>query len=474
MAIPSIMNTGNSGLVAAKTAIATTGHNITNANTEGFSRQRVITEAADAAGGRFSNVGVGMGTHVTRVERINDEYIEKQLRNSQKEFSHFEEKDLLLKQVEDVFNEMNGDGLNRLVSKFFNEFRKLSQEPESPAFRESLREASQAMVNDFHRLRSEVDEVRKHIDAKIEGYTKEVNSLSGQIAELNGQIRQEEVKGHSPNDLLDKRDLALKRLSSFLDVAMHKDNNDHYNVDIRGVGPLVTSVFHETLSAERTPADDQGKPEQAYDLISTGTARGTITHQIKGGKLGALVETRDRTLSTILSRLDEMAYSLTTAVNDVHVQGFTLNGMQGVRFFNPLEERDRAAEFISLSDEVRSSANNIATAVEPDSPGDNRIAIGIARLQNEKFLGDGSSTADEWYNSIVSDVGVASSRNRFSLNQQKDIMTQLNKVREQISGVSIDEETANLLQFQHVFDASAKVIQIADEMFKTVLALKRD
>jgi flagellar hook-associated protein 1 FlgK len=123
---------------------------------------------------------------------------------------------------------------------------------------------------------------------------------------------------------------------------------------------------------------------------------------------------------------------------------------------------------------VKASVNNIATGLVPDAPGDNRVAIGISRLQNEKLVDHGNATLDEWYNSIVSDVGVANQRNRFALNQQKDIMTQLGKIRDQISGVSIDEETTNLLQFQHVFDASAKVIQVADELLKTVLSLKRD
>ena len=88
-------------------------------------------------------------------------------------------------------------------------------------------------------------------------------------------------------------------------------------------------------------------------------------------------------------------------------------------------------------------------------------------------MNDGRANIDEWYNSIVSDVGVASSRTKSAINHQHDIMTQLNKMRDQISGVSLDEETANLMQFQHTYDASAKVIQVADEMLKTVLDLKR-
>ena len=476
MAIPSILNTGRSGMVAAKAAISTTGHNIANANVEGFSRQRVITESAEAGVGRVGGgrATFGAGTQIARVERVNDEYVEKQIRNSQRHLSNTEEKDSSLRQLEDIFNEMNGDGLNRLVSKFFNEFRKLSDEPENAALRQSVREASQSMINDFHRIRKEVDEVRRHLDSRLEGYTSEINSLTTELVGLNEKIRNIEPAGGVPNDLLDKRDQALKKLASYLDYSTHYDRNGNLNIDIQGVGVLMSAGTSEKFSVDRTPANENGKANQSFDVKTSGNAGGVVTQQLKGGKIGAVIEVRDKTITTILSRLDEMAYTLTESVNAIHREGVTPDGVRGVDFFRPCSERDRAAEFIGLSMEVENSVNNIATAVAPDSPGDNRIALAISRIQNEKILNDGHATADEWFNSIVSDVGVVTGRNRAVMNQQKDIMNQLGKVREQISGVSVDEETANLLQFQHVFDASAKLIQVADDMLKTVLGLKRD
>jgi flagellar hook-associated protein 1 FlgK len=474
MGIPSILNTGYSGMIASKAGMATSGHNIANSNTEGYSRQRVVTEAADPNGGKIGRNLIGTGTKVARVERVHDEYIEKQIRNSQKDLDHFEEKELALKQVEDIFNEMNGDGLNRLISRFFNEFRKLSQEPESPAVRQSVREATQAVVNDFHRVRKEIDGVRNHLDSRIEGYIGQVNKLAHQISDLNHKVRAVEVSGGSPNDLLDQRDVALRKLTSLVDINTYKDKQGNYNIDIKGVGPLLSGVSIEALSVERTDADEEGKPEGAFDIRAAGNVSGTITHSIKGGRLGALLEARDRTVSSILDRLDRLAFTLVNEVNDIHVQGYNQNGLGNINYFASLDSMDRAAEFISLSDEVQANVSNIATAFEPEAPGDNRIALAIAQLQGEKLLNNGYATFDEWYNSIVSDIGVAASHNRFSMTQQKDIMTQLNKVRDQVSGVSIDEETTSLLQFQHAFDASAKVIQAADEMLKTVLALKKD
>jgi flagellar hook-associated protein 1 FlgK len=144
-----------------------------------------------------------------------------------------------------------------------------------------------------------------------------------------------------------------------------------------------------------------------------------------------------------------------------------------VDFFKPLAGTERASQYIGLSDAVANDVNQIAAGATPDSPGDNRIAVAISQLQNMRMMEHGNSTIDAFYNGMVSDVGVVAGRNRNALVQQKDISMQLDKMREQISGVSMDEETANLLQFQRAFDASAKVISVADQCLETVLNLRR-
>jgi len=472
MGLPNVLNTGHSGMMAAKAGVATSGHNVANANTEGYSRQRVQT-TTNTPRSVGSKGMVGTGTLIDRVDRINDEYIEKQVRNSGRDLAHMEEKDLMLKQVEDIFNEMDGEGLNRLMSKFFNEFRKLGNDPDSEAVRQSVREASQAMVSDFRRLRKEVEDVRMHIDARIEGQVGEINALATEIKDMNIRIKTAALGGAAPNDLLDKRDQLLRKLGSYMDLSMHKDNHGNFIVDIRGVGPLIAGPEVQRFAVERSPADDQGKPENALDVKSSSSANSIITHSVKGGKMGALLSVRDNTLSTIMERLDELAYGVSESVNQIHRQGFSRNGVQGIDYFKQMDTKHRAAEFIGLSDHVSASVNNIAAALVPDAPGDNRIAVAIANVQNLRLMNEGKSSMDDYFNSIVSDVGVLSARNKSTMNQQRDIQQQLGKMRDQISGVSIDEETTNLLQYQHVFDASAKVISVADEMLKTVLDLRR-
>ena len=474
MALLNVFQSGKSGMTTAKAGIATAGHNISNANTEGFSRQRIKSEAEVSKqimgqGGPY----VGEGTRLSKVERINDQYLEKQLRDGGRDLAHHEEKQVFLNQIEDVFNEMNGDGLNRLITRYFNDFRKLSNEPTSEAIRQSVRESSQAMVNDFNRIRNEVETVRGHIDTRIDGNMKELNALAEQVKVLNVKISQASIQGNDANDLEDRRDSMIKKMATFVDLTTNKDNNNMVNIEVRGVGPLVTGPTAQAYHLGRSPASVDGSPENSLQVSRSPFGSEYITSQFQSGKIGALVETRDKAISTVLDRLDQLAFSVTQSVNEIHQKGFTSDGQTGLNFFNPLDVVTGAASKIALSNHVKNSTGNIATALQPEAPGDNRNALAIANLQNAHFMSNGQTTMDDFYNSIVSDIGVASARNNEALGQTKSILTQLEKVREQVSGVSIDEETTNLMQFQHAFDASARVIKVADEMLEAVINLRR-
>lgn len=474
MGVGNVFQTGRTGMMAAKAGVATTGHNITNANTEGYSRQRVQLATETPRPGPGTGNFIGSGVKIDRVERVNDEYLEKQIQNGTRDLSMMEEKDQTLRQVEDVFNEMNGEGLNRLMGRFFNEFRKLANDPNSQAVRESVREAAQAMVTDVKRLHKEMSEAQRHIDSKITGHVQQLNAWTRELTELNQKIKELEIGNEKAQvgDLRDRRDLVVKNIASLVDVTTHKNEKGDINVEIRGVGPLVNSRNAEQLSVFRSPRDEEGKSENALDIISTGQS-GVLTHLLKGGKLGGLLEVRDKAVSSVMDRLDQMAITMSETVNSIHKEGVNREGVQGVLFFKPIANKLNAAQALDLSDDIQRSSNAIATAAQFDSPADNRIAIAISGLQGSRLMADGTSTLDDFYNSIVSDVGVMSSKNRATLNQQKNITQQLQKMREQISGVSIDEETANLMQYQHAFDASARVISVADEMVRTVLDLKR-
>ncbi|MEK7691157.1 MAG: flagellar hook-associated protein FlgK, partial [Bdellovibrionota bacterium] len=381
MAIPNVLNTGRSSMIAAKAAISTAGHNVSNTNTEGFSRQRVHTEAIAGRESTGARGMIGRGTNIGSVDRLNDLYLEKQIRNAKRDVSNSEEKEMALRQLEDTFNESNGEGLNSLLSRFFNEFRKLGNQADSEAVRQSVREATSAVVNDFRRIRKEVSNIRDHIDARIEGHVQELNGLANELKDLNTRVRTITLSGGQPNDLLDNRDLVLKKMGTYAELNMYQDSDGNYVVDVVGMGPLVAGSQVEKFETYRSKANENGKPEGSLDIKSSASANAYVTHLIKGGRLGALVNARDETLSMIVKRVDEMAYAISKSVNDVHRVGVTRDGFTGINFFRDLDGPDRAAEFIDLSDDVKKDANKIAAGLEADAPADNRVAVTIAGLQ---------------------------------------------------------------------------------------------
>ncbi len=474
MGVLTVLQNGKTGMAAAQAGIATSGHNISNANTEGYSRQRVTTEAKNPNQASYANGSfIGNGVKISNVSRINDSFLERQIRDGSRELAYHDEKQLSLGQIEEVFNEMDGDGLNRIVARFFNDFRRLSNEPSNEALKQAVRESSIALSNDFKRIRNTLVERQSHIDSKLEGQLREFNDLADRLRGLNVKIHDAEISGREANDLHDQRDLILKRIGEFTTVSVMKDSEGMMNVNIPGIGPLVTGPNVERFHYGRGPADlENGSPENSIQIRRSPHAKEAVTHLFKGGKLGAMIEVRDQSVQKALERLDRLAHGIANSVNDLHVQGYSSHGAGGNPFFKPIMAVSGAASNLNLSDAIRADARNIATGYQPDAPGDNRMAQEIANLQNVRIF-DGQTTFDDFYNGIVSDVGIASQRAREAFGQQKGIVTQMGKMREQLSGVSVDEEVTNLMQWQHAFDASAKVIKIADDMYETILGLRR-
>ena len=132
-----------------------------------------------------------------------------------------------------------------------------------------------------------------------------------------------------------------------------------------------------------------------------------------------------------------------------------------------------AASDIDLSQSVKSDLSNISTALSPNSPGDNRVAIAISKLQHERVMDDSTSTLEEMFLKTVGKVGLESGKAKLEAEQSEGLIAQAKSIRERISGVSIDEETANMVRYQHAYEAAAKVMQTANEMFDTVISIKR-
>lgn len=463
---------GNSGLQASKSSLSTVGHNIANVNTEGYSRQRVEQTAGPTLPATKGNAGSGV--RMLGVTRTNDEYLNRRIEQEAKNFGFAEERDVYLSQAEQIFNEANTDGLNRLTTQFFNEFRKLSVEPENQAIRAAVREASSRLVADIRRMDAELKEVQTNIDYRINGYITEFNALLKEVRDLNALIDKTTLGDNlaSP-DLLDKRDNAMKRLGAMADISVAKDEKNRVTITLAGKIAVVNGGDYTPLAGMRTPENKEiGKRGGSLSVVANDPLPVDLTPYIKGGRLGSLIEVRDKDLSSCQNQLNDVAFSISKSVNEIHQQGYGLDGGTGRKFFEDLTSFDSAAEKIKVAEPIMNSLEAIATARQPNAPGDNRIAVAISNLSSIKGLvSDKDRTIADLYNTMVGELATKAAASERAVNFQRDIMTQLEGFRESLSGVNLDEETTNLVRFQHAYAANAQVLKVADEVTGTIFSL---
>ena len=471
----SLLNIGHTGLTASRKRLATSGHNISNANTEGFSRQRAPQETTPPIGS--GDIILGTGTQIARVERVHDRYLEKKLGLSITDHQFYKERSFQLSEVEKVFNEIDIVGLNNLLNKFFNSFRELSKQPENQAIRNVIREDAKQLTRYFKRIKTALNQAQFNMDKRVSGAVGEINLLLRQIAKLNIKITQLEGEGGETGDLRDQRDLKIRQLAEFLELNVYQDNNGQYTVNAVGVGSLVSSGHVQEFDDQKSSKSESYIPG-GVEIYFKDRPHYVISHRLSSGRLRAILDTRNIELKSLQKHIDDLAFDLANAVNAIHREGFAhkteaFEKSTGIDFFNISQERYGAAENFGISDAIEQDIQNIVTARQANAPGDNRIALAIAELQYAKLLDNGISTFEDFYLKEIGKIGAETRASRVNEEQSLGILAQNKALRERVSGVSIDEETADMIRFQHAFDASARVMSVADEMFKTVLGIKK-
>lgn len=464
-----LMDIGRRGMVLSQTALNTTSHNIANRSTEGYSRQRVELATNPAIDeGRYR---IGTGARLAGINRVNNPWLEKQIEQEGSNFSYLESKANALASMENVLNEQNVEGINGAISKFFNSFRELANNPESAVPRTQVRESAQALISTLQSAKRQIDSAAQGVYKNVENKIGEVNAMAKEIANLNEKILNIEITEGQANDERDRRDLLLKKLSETMNISYAEDpKTGMINVMAGNTASLVAGT---TATSLRTDMSENEGQRIIYDL--TGGTPFDVTEQFKGGAVGASLSVAgpDGIISQLGQSIDELAYNIANEVNRAHVEGFDRYNQQGQTFFDIPHDGTFSIDKMSLNKEILKDVGLIAAASKPNSPGDNNVAHVIQNLQFRSILGDGQYSFDNFYNSKVGEIGLMTQRNQSALESQKNTLDQLKNTRETISGVNLDEEAAKMIEFQKSYEASARMIRVADELFDTVLNLKR-
>jgi len=466
--ISAMLDVGKRSLSNSQTALQTVSHNIANKSTEGYSRQRVdlVTNVPIGEG----NIRIGMGARAGSVSRTNNPWLEKQIQKEGQNMGFMDSRADALGRVEQVYNEQMNKGLNQYVTEFFNGFRELSNNPESLTSRTLVRESANALSKDFKRVNDQLKGIQDDLDGQILTNVEEINQLTKELSQLNEKIQVVEVQGIPANDERDRRDLLIKKLSEKIDINWAEGKDGLVTVTAGNTAVLVSGSSQSSLKASRT--DERDRVEIFYRPSENGSLF-KVTEQMKGGKIGGALEVRDQLIEEHLNTIDNLAFSVAKEVNTIHVEGFDRSGRKGVLFFDMPEKVKGAAEGMKLNETVSLDVGRIASAARPNAPGDNTIANMISSLQFRKVMDQGGSTFDDFYNSQVGQIGAITQRAMKSQESQRNILSQLGNIRESISGVSLDEEATKMIEMQKAYDAAARMIRTADEMFDTILSLKR-
>jgi len=460
------------GLYASQTAMNVIAHNVSNANTDGYSRQVVNISATDP----FTNPSfykplstgqLGTGAEVISISRMRDSRIELQIRNNVELVNEYESKAEVFSMMEAIFNEPGSVGLNSLIDDFFNQFNELSSAPESSVVRAQVRQSSESLTDYFNKLYGDLTDLSEDIDDNVRITVTGINSLLNQIGDVNQLITGIIPTGDDPNDLLDKRDYLLGQLSEYVGIDVSEQGDGAVNVYIGGRLVVQRDIVKELAVVDDTANYNYSAIKMADDLDGESVA-------VSGGEIKGLIDARDSSefgVRHYINELDTLAYNLINKVNAQHRTGFGLDSVGNRNFFTPVSLQD-ASGSISLSAGILDPVNGLsriaASSAAASVPGDGSNALLIAQLQNDvNAVGDASF--NEYYVSLISQLGVYADIESNKVENQDFLLNQLYSMRDEVSGVSLDEEAAKLIMYQNAYNAATQVIQIMDDNYKLLI-----
>jgi|SRR5580693_2288415 flagellar hook-associated protein 1 FlgK len=429
MSIPTLqgLQTALSGLIAEQAALDVTGNNITNSDTEGYSRETAVLEpntpiAIPAISSQTGNgAQLGTGVSVATITRVRNTYLDAQYRTQNSALSAASTQAEELTQAQATFNEPSSSGLANALSAFWSAWSSLANAPTSEATKQGVVASGQQVTGILHELSTQLSTVSTQAGqqyAAITGPAGEVQDDANQIAQLNGQIRLAEQAGQQPSEMLDRRDLLLDKLSSLAQVTVTKQPDGTDTVSF----------------------GDAAKP-----LVEGTTVNWpqTLT-EAAGGKLGALLNLTGPggALASYQASLDNVAATLASTVNALHTS-------------TPFFSGTTAATIA-----VAVSAAQVQTSSTADAGG-NDVAQAIAALRG--------GTTEQSYASLIEQVGSGVQAAQDEQSNLKTTVTAIENQRQSVSGVSLDEEMTNLISFQRGYQASARTLTAMDSMLETLI-----
>ena len=501
------LSIASSGLFAAQRALDITGHNISNENTRGYSRQRLNQAAQDPMSIVGGQGQLGLGVKMQFISQVRDEMLDIKYRTEVNTLGEWEEKYNSISQIEAIFNEPTDTGIRKVMDNFFEGLNSLSKDPSSPTTRAVFIQSAVALAQNFNHMTDNFEKMIRDANEEVESSVRSINSMGSQIARLNKQILEAELDGSRANDLRDARNLLIDDLSKLVDIQVKEvpisnGNSSTLSILIQGT-PLVNYTDTNVLELET----DQDHPmyKDGLDAIPPRTdlstirvsnikwATGSSLDQTKlGGTIGGQLQQRDgfkdenKGIPYYVRFTSEFAKSFAETINTAHAAGYALGATtpSGLDIFESNGGATINAGNIKVNQALLNDPTLLALGGVSGAKDDNKNAIAMLELRNNKsFISEidynplsgkskivlGEGTPEDVIKTMISTLGVDGQEAKRMFNNQQYLAEEIDSFRMSVSGVSQDEEMSNMIKFQHAYNAAARMITTVDEMIDVII-----
>lgn len=451
MAISKVFDIATRSLAVYRKAMDITSHNIANTNNPNFTRQRIVFSSD------FTNVSAGIvwgnGVKIGDVVRYKDHFVENQTRVFNSKYNDNRRQSELISNIEKLFAEPTELGLGNMISKFFNSFSELAASPTSNPLRTAVLNAATNMATKINSLNNSLNDVKRNIKSEFEEKVKYVNNLLAQINQVNKDLKINQSKKMSVNDLLDHRDSLLKELSKLVNINITTASDNTISVSVGG--SFAVDTYHLT---EFEMVEENG-------YLSMKMKGGTNPVILTDGEMNALSNVFTSKVTSYQQKLDRIVNTIVTEVNKIHTTGFSRTNppQTNINFFEPYKDG-----VLRINELLLKNPNYISISSD-GTLGNGDLALRISEIVDQKLIDN--STIMEYYSTLINEIGNDGLLNKNLTEANQLVLDQLEQQREITSGVSLDEEMTNVLQFQRSYEASAKLIKVSDELLKTILEL---
>jgi flagellar hook-associated protein 1 len=453
MSLSNLMNIARSALTVQQRALDVTGHNIANANTPGYSRQRLVLEAEVPLRTPLGTVGRGVTAGATTAMR--DALLDAAVRREQGSYAQADTLRQQLQRIEAVLDEPSENGLAARLDALFGAFAELADRPTTGAARVGVRAAADAVARQLNALDARLADEEAAIQGAFRSTVDRINALAGQIADLNREIVAAGSPPRSAPDLVDARGVLLDELSGLVGIRV-LDRPDGSVGVVAGDVLLVDGAYRQTLEARLLVGGG----------IGAGVVGSTRLMVPGGGALRALGELGTDGVRSVRVELDRLAADLVASVNTIHAGGTTLGGDTGVALFEP---SGTTAGTMRLSAAVAASPDQVVAG--NGVAGDNSVAQALAALRTTARPGLNGQSPGNFYASVVTSLGTIVQDADRGARAAEVILSGAQARRASVTGVSTDEEMVTLIQQQQAFAAAARLVNVADEVLQDILRL---